>query len=210
MTYIDSEIKTVSYGFFDGTLGDWLTDASSGGTVTTEAAELGRAVLESGTNTGDYARIEGPALHNRGAHNADVFKLRVAFSVDNGVSADRANIDVGLEQNTDNRIIHQPANDPTSGVGIVVEDGGSVTEVETRYTISSDVLVSELIWDNKRDELIHRYQGCFGNRVTDASVLPSRGQYTPYVSVENVDGTEITVSVYEMEIVYGQRTNYTV
>lgn len=204
--------KSVRHGFLDG-LSGWMSDGSSGGSLTTESTGGGRATLSTGTAAeNDSGRVDLDPITPNASDQYDAVSLRVAFSLADGArSKEDATIQMGyLNASNLNRIYHQPNHgnpDRVSTLRLSVSDTDTI--YQTREKLSSSVLESELIWDTSTDELIHLYQDCVAQRVTETGALPDPTlDYEPKISITTKNTSQDRVMyVHEIEVAYYNRPN---
>lgn len=197
-------------------LADWMTPVTNGaGQLQHDMTQGGRVRLDAGsTAVNDYARIDiGPITPKPANGGYDAVGLSTTFYYGSGSQTEgNAVTQIGfVEGGTPSRIYHE-VNSNTEGTTngsqpncLRVSDGTSDLRFSTRAKLPSNAIKSELLWDFKRNEIIHRYQGTFAQRVTSAeAVFPDPTlDYTAKIqhSTKTTSVAQI-MFLYDLELAY--------
>lgn len=214
MSVIESnytEQKSISHGFLDG-LAPWMAQNNNGGTVSTHTTGGGHAELATGTAAAnDYARIDIGTLSPTGQSGMDAVGVRCVFALDSGAATKNAcTTQFGwLETSTPQRIYHQPNHGTESErANLRVSSASADTYHPTRDCLPVDTVTTELLWDTAADEIIHRYQDAFAQRVTSADTTipdPSLGHSFKIQIGTSDTATDRVMYLYEVELSYYTR-----
>lgn len=193
---------------------DWMNveDTTSGsGGISTERTMGGRASMNGGDVEGGSVKLELGSVTPSPAGRSDAFGIRFIYSMGGNtrVSQD-ARVQLGLVRWGDDGtyIRHQPNHEYSGNVGIVIARDSSTTSVQkdTREKRHTNILTSELIWDDTIDTVYHRFQDCFAQKISDSTVIPSAQEdYKPTIIVQDQEGV---AGEYKYLYLYGVEMTY--
>ena len=137
--------------------------------------------------------------------------MRCLFALDApAATTGAASIQFGwLNASEPNRVYHQVNHTNADQRGVLrVSSGASDTTHPTRACLPTDTIATEMLWDTVADEVIHRYQGAFAQRVTSAdTTIPDSSldhTFKVQIGTENTNADR-TMRLYGLELSYYNR-----
>lgn len=198
--------KSKKATFADGEQPSWLTEDTTGGSISYESANGGRAVLSTGTGAiDDLARLKTEPI-NVDVFDAVMLKLTFAF---NDVGSDDENVVSQIQFRDDDEsdtVAHKIGNNnPDRRHTIEISGNGNELNENTRIASSEKPLTSELLWDVSDDVVLHRYQDTFARRVSIPSdTQPDEAlEYEGDILILTKDtASDREMFIYQIELAY--------
>lgn len=202
--------KRVRESFFNGSLPSWLSDVSSGGSLSFTSDFGGRVELNSGTEAeGDYAAIATDPLNIDSNDTFDAVAVHVTYSHEDGSTSDTSDdvrTSLGFEADGESDAIRHQMNHETSDrVNTISTNDGSWHTTPTRAAlyIGSKQIQSSLVYDGNADVVIHRVQDAFGNLVEQNIPDTTANNYRVEVRCETQDtNTDRQFNLSELTVEY--------
>jgi len=198
-------VDSVSANFLGGSLPSWLSSSTTGGSVSVEAANGGRATLSTGTgSTGDFARVQSSAL-SVDAFDAILIRAVIEHGPD-AANGTKAVTSTAFEESSNNYVKHLLNSGVSANYNTIEHRAsGTTNNTNARENISQDKLTSELLWDTVDGKVLLRYQDSFAGEVTANLPSSSLDYKFDILCQTNDTAADRQLHVYEMEVEYLQK-----